>query len=159
MKTTHRAEEFKDSPFLLSDTYITMLSDAGHEIRGAVEVVADPESGPVIFHCAAGKDRTGVLAALLLGLLGVSENVIIEDYALTARAMRALRERMIERRPEIKDRIAQLGDPILSAAPQNMERLLGIIDDQWGTIDAYATSIGITDQTKDALRHKLLETA
>ena len=159
MKTTHRAEEFKDSPFLLSDTYITMLSDAGHEIKGAVEVVADPESGPVIFHCAAGKDRTGVLAALLLGLLGVADDVIIEDYALTARAMGDLRARMIERRPEIADRIAKLGDPILSALPENMERLLGIIHGQWGSIDAYASSIGITDETVTALRSKLLETA
>jgi len=157
LKTTHRPEEFKDSPFLLSETYITMLNDAGHEIAGAVEVVADPESGPVIFHCAAGKDRTGVLAALLLGLLGVSEDVIIEDYALTARAMTALRERMIERRPEIKDRIAQLGDPILSADPNNMRRLFAIVDEQWGSIDAYAASIGISEETIAALREKLLE--
>ena len=159
MKSTRRAEDFDDQPFLLGDTYVTMLSDAGHEIRKAVEVVADERNHPVIFHCAAGKDRTGVLAALLLGLLGVADEDIVEDYALTARAMGSLRELLIERRPELRERIVARDAPIMSAAPENMRSLLSIIEERWGSIPAYAQSIGISDATIDSLRAALLEPA
>jgi protein-tyrosine phosphatase len=159
LKSTHRAEDFKDQPFLLGDTYIGMLSDASHEIRRAVEVVADEANHPVIFHCAAGKDRTGVLAALLLGLVGVSDEVIIEDYSLTARAMGALRELLIERRPDLRDRLVASDAPILSAAPENMRSLLDIIEERWGSIPDYAAAIGISDETIGSLRSALLEPA
>jgi protein-tyrosine phosphatase len=159
LKKVHSAEEFENVPFLLRDSYAKMLSDASHEIRRAVEVVADETNHPVIFHCAAGKDRTGVLAALLLGLLGVADETIVEDYALTARAMGNLLERLIARNPEIADRLAGRDAGIFSAEPENMERLLGIIHEQWGPIEAFAASIGIESATIDALRSGLLEPA
>ena len=50
----------------------------------ALEIIAEPENHPLVFHCNAGKDRTGSLAAVVLGVLGVMDEDIIEDYALTS---------------------------------------------------------------------------
>ena len=50
-------------------------------------ILAQPGALPAVFHCAAGKDRTGILAGLLLSSLGVSDDDVVADYALTAEAM------------------------------------------------------------------------
>jgi protein-tyrosine phosphatase len=159
LKATRTSEDFDAAPFLLTDTYTTMLADAGHEIRLAVEVIAAEDNHPVIFHCAAGKDRTGVLAALLLGLLGVDDETIVADYALTERAMGALRDLLIQRMPEQAERLVELGDRVMSAEASNMVQLLGVIEERWGSIPAYAASIGISEATIESLRDGLLERA
>ncbi|MEV7907777.1 tyrosine-protein phosphatase [Streptomyces anulatus] len=69
-----------------ADRYHEVAQDGWAEIREALEVIADADNAPVVVHCAAGKDRTGVLTALVLRLLGVSEEDVIADYALTGRA-------------------------------------------------------------------------
>lgn len=66
-----------------ADRYAELLADGTAELRRALEVIAFEADAPVLFHCRTGKDRTGVLAALLLALLGVSEEDIVDDYALT----------------------------------------------------------------------------
>ena len=67
-----------------SERYLWYLDAGRLALVAALEMVADPDSYPLVFHCAAGKDRTGVLAALVLDILGVHPDVIIEDYMLTA---------------------------------------------------------------------------
>ena len=67
-------------------------TSAAPTLAGALGLAADPESLPLVFHCAAGKDRTGVLAALLLSLLGVADDVIAHDYSLSGIGMRRFRE-------------------------------------------------------------------
>ncbi|WP_221207347.1 tyrosine-protein phosphatase [Streptosporangium becharense] len=69
-----------------ADRYREVSQDGRAEIRSALEVIADAGNAPVVIHCAAGKDRTGVLTALVLRLLGVAEEDVIADYALTGRA-------------------------------------------------------------------------
>src|SRR6516225_2972928 len=68
--------------FLLQ-RYIEMIDGAGARIGDIFAILADLDALPAVFHCAAGKDRTGILAALLLSSLGVSEETIMEDYELT----------------------------------------------------------------------------
>ncbi|MEV4535081.1 tyrosine-protein phosphatase [Asanoa sp. NPDC049518] len=67
----------------LADRNAEVLSDGTTEISQALAVIAAAGSAPVVIHCAAGKDRTGLLAALVLRLVGVSDDDIIADYALT----------------------------------------------------------------------------
>src|SRR5262249_25036603 len=66
----------------VSDAYMNMLGSGAGAFRRVFEVVA-VETRPVLFHCAGGKDRTGVLAALFLALAGVESDHIVADYALT----------------------------------------------------------------------------
>ena len=74
---------------MLGSLYIQMLDVGAPALSESLRVLADPAQVPAVFHCAAGKDRTGVLAAIVLSLLGVDEETIVGDYALTAAAMAA----------------------------------------------------------------------
>ncbi|MDC0767435.1 tyrosine-protein phosphatase [Streptomyces sp. HD] len=76
----------------LAERYMEVAQDGTKEIRSALELVAKAAESdtPLVFHCASGKDRTGLLAALILGLLGVPEPTIIEDFTLTELAAPAL---------------------------------------------------------------------
>jgi hypothetical protein len=67
--------------------YLGFLERSPEAVATAVEVALRPESHPLLFHCAAGKDRTGVLSALLLDLLEVERDLIALDYELTAASM------------------------------------------------------------------------
>ncbi len=66
-----------------ADRYAETAFDGKVEIRAALELIADVDSAPLAFHCKSGKDRTGIIAALILTLMGVPEAQIVEDYALT----------------------------------------------------------------------------
>lgn len=156
MESVPDPEAFQAMPGLLASTYIDMLDEAGDKVAAAVTVMADPANQPAIFHCTAGKDRTGVLSAMLLGLLGVPDEVIVEDYALSAHAMGALKERLAERYPDFADQILTAGE-MFSAAPENMERLIGVIRERHGSFEDCAAALGITASTVANLRSSLLD--
>jgi len=78
----------------LADRYLNFLEDGRAAVAKALSVIADPAAAPVVVHCMAGKDRTGVLSALLLDVLGVQHDVIAEDYALTSLALSQVLERL-----------------------------------------------------------------
>ena len=156
MESVPDPEAFQAMPGLLASTYVDMLDEAGDKVAAAVTVMADPANQPAIFHCTAGKDRTGVLSAVLLGLLGVPDEIIIEDYALSAHAMAALKERLAERYPDFAEQILEAGE-MFSAAPQNMERLIDVIRERHGGFEDWATSLGITSSTVASLRSSLLD--
>jgi protein-tyrosine phosphatase len=63
-----------------------------------------------VFHCTAGKDRTGVLSAIVLSLLGVDEPTVVADYALSGEAMLRLRAKLIVKYPEGRDSIENLDE-------------------------------------------------
>src|SRR5436190_20780229 len=68
----------------LDRIYLLMLDRYAERFVGVLRTLADDTAHPIVFHCAAGKDRTGLVAALLLALLGVDDETIAADYALTA---------------------------------------------------------------------------
>ena len=74
----------------VADRYAEVASDGAEEIRQALQIIAAGDA-PVVIHCASGKDRTGLVAALVLGLLGVADDDIAADYALTELATERLR--------------------------------------------------------------------
>jgi hypothetical protein len=73
-----------------------------------------------VFHCSVGKDRTGVLSALVLGFLGVPDDVIVEDYALSYEAMLLILAHLKERYPEASEIVERYRPVILSAEPASM---------------------------------------
>ncbi|MEU4484222.1 tyrosine-protein phosphatase [Streptomyces purpurascens] len=76
----------------LAERYMEVAQDGTKEIRRALELVTQAARAdePLVFHCASGKDRTGLLAALVLELLDVPRPTIVEDFALTDLAAPAL---------------------------------------------------------------------
>jgi protein-tyrosine phosphatase len=78
-------------PGYLAERYMIMAEEAlesGAPMGTALRLIAEAQAAPLVFHCAAGKDRTGVLAALTLALLGVPDDDIADDYALSGESER-----------------------------------------------------------------------
>jgi protein-tyrosine phosphatase len=96
-------------------------------------------------HCSAGKDRTGVLSALILAFLGVPDETIVADYTLSAAAMGRLLERLKAEYPEAQDAVEKYAPAILHVVPETMEQFLADLRLQYGTYDALAGSLGVTD--------------
>jgi protein-tyrosine phosphatase len=67
----------------LADRYLDLASEGAAGLVAAVDLIADEQTAPLVVHCVAGKDRTGVVCALTLSLLGVSDKDIAADYALS----------------------------------------------------------------------------
>ena len=145
----------RDEDFLIW-AYQDMLAVGAPRFAKAFEVLAEPDALPAVFHCAAGKDRTGLLAALLLGSLGVSHDDIVADYALTVAGMARFREWAAREWPEWIKRMASIPPAYTAALPEAMSHILDELCEQHGTIRDYVRSIGVTDRTLAALESVLL---
>ena len=149
-------ERFELAPGMLAAQYQAIAHDAAPQIAEALSIMAERRAHPVIVHCAAGKDRTGVLVAVLLGLLGVPDETIVADYALSERAMGSLRQKLIERYPEGRE-VIEGASELFSAAPSNISTLLDSLSERYGSIADYAASSGAGPAVVDSLRATLLE--
>jgi protein-tyrosine phosphatase len=149
-------EEFDRRPELLETQYLEMLDNAGSEIRSALEVLAGPDALPAVFHCTAGKDRTGLLSAILLSLLGVPEETVVADYALSQEAMGRLKEKIIRKYPDSADMLNSI-EGVFSAEPDQMHTLFSYLHEHYGSVDRYVAGIGVADGVVARLRSTLLE--
>jgi protein tyrosine/serine phosphatase len=137
----------------LADRYLNFAEDGRAALLESLRVIADPVQAPVIVHCMAGKDRTGTVCALALALLGVSDEDIAADYALTTAAMNSLTAYLMEKHPS-----AVLGNEHMFDSPP--DAMLMFLDDLralHGTIEDYVRDIGLTAQEIASMRGHLLE--
>jgi protein-tyrosine phosphatase len=131
--------------------YRQMIDDAGPRFAAAIELLARPASLPAVFHCAAGKDRTGLLAALVLGVLGVDDEVIAADYQLTEPAMARRYEWAKVHAPELADRYDNTPAEMLAARPAAMLQVLADLRQRFGGPAGYLARHGVPTSTIDAL--------
>jgi protein tyrosine/serine phosphatase len=141
----------------LVERYLELLADPDAPMGTVLSVVADPASHPVVFHCAGGKDRTGIVAALALGLLGVSQDDIAADYALTAEAVGPYERWFRATYPERWESHLALPPPYTSVTASAMATLLPLFLERYGSFDDYAVSRGLEREQLDAFRAELLE--
>jgi protein-tyrosine phosphatase len=125
--------------------YGSMVSEGGPVLTEAIRVLASGDSLPAVMHCSAGKDRTGVLSALLLAFLGVPDETIVEDYALSAAAMGRLLERLKAEYPEATDQVERYAPAILHVVPETMEQFLASLRLEYGTYGELAAALGVTE--------------
>lgn len=127
--------------------YFRML-DGSDLVAKAMRTVAAAPAG-VLFHCTAGKDRTGLMAALLLGLAGSERADILADYQVSetylADAIRQIRER-------VPDLSAFAG----ASRAEYLSGCLDLLEEKYGSIPGYLRAIGLTEEELTALRGKLL---
>jgi protein tyrosine/serine phosphatase len=145
-----------DEPAFVTSRYRQLFSEGSSSLARAVEVLAEPEALPAVFHCSAGKDRTGILAALVLGFLGVPREVIVEDYALSAEGMLALLERLKAEYAESVEEVERYAPAVISVAPEAMAAFLDALHAEHGTFEDLAQALGVTDSVS-RLRTSLLE--
>ncbi|MEV0233817.1 tyrosine-protein phosphatase [Nonomuraea sp. NPDC050786] len=136
----------------LADRYLEMSEDRLDNLRTALEAIARAENAPVVIHCAAGKDRTGVLAALVLSLAGVSEDDIVADYALTGLATEAFIADWRRRHPD-----APMWPGFGLAPAEAMRFFLTDLTARHGSIERYVTQVlNVSPATIAELRDHLL---
>lgn len=134
--------------------YVFILRASQSAIARVLMRVADSEH-PAVFHCAAGKDRTGVIAAVLLGLLGVRDEDIVDDYAQTGLNIETILDRLRESET-YQTRFARLPHGTLKADPQMMSELLLWVRSEYGDMRSYARAAGLSDATMHRLEEMLL---
>jgi protein tyrosine/serine phosphatase len=136
----------------LADRYLNFTEDGREGLAAALSVIADPGAAPVVVHCMAGKDRTGVVCALVLSLLGVSDDDIATDYALTEVSMASLTAYLRVHNP-----VAIEGNDHMFDSPREaMLLFLADLRDRHGSVPGFVREIGISDQQIAALRGHLL---
>ncbi|WP_052566095.1 tyrosine-protein phosphatase [Ferrimicrobium acidiphilum] len=148
-----------DDQTYLNSRYQHLMERGSATISSIFHIFAKRESYPLVFHCVAGKDRTGVVAALLLDLLGVPDETIAADYQLTDRATRAWFERMQRTRPEEIISIRQLPQILFSSNPQTILFLLDRIRKSSGSVEEWLMTLGITTGEIRSIRDLLLGVA
>jgi protein-tyrosine phosphatase len=140
----------------LDDLYLMMLERFGDRFVAVLEIIAAGDTQPVVFHCAAGKDRTGLVAMLLLGILGVDPEIIAADYAVTDARMPVLLERHRARAARgVTAEVAQQKWAVDAAA---MRAVVDRLVAQHGSIEGYVRAHGIAPDSLARLRESLLET-
>lgn len=153
-----RGEKQKDPrEFLsnMSELYFLMLSAASGPIARVTQLIAE-SSAPIVFHCAAGKDRTGVISALLLSLLGVPRETIVMDYALSRQNLEQINARL-STSPTYQDFMASLPPDAYEAEPATMEGFLDRVAREHGSMQEWAAGVGIGPDIVAGLRARLLE--
>ena len=120
------------------------------ESPGAAEAFRVMASAPdgVLFHCSAGKDRTGTLAAILLTLVQVPEETVVSDYLITGECIR-------ERLDLVHQRFPELDMDIVTPLPGHIRGFLDLWKSKYKTAENYLHTIGLTDGQMDNLRKKL----
>jgi protein-tyrosine phosphatase len=141
----------------LAELYVAWLDRRPELFAAVLTAIAEAPSGPVVVHCAAGKDRTGVVAAVLLGLLGVSHEDIADDYHLSAAAMAAFVDWLTLEFPEALDAMTSQPPEYLEAPVEAMAGFLEVVDETYGSMAQLATHLGVADAVIDRLRANLLE--
>jgi protein-tyrosine phosphatase len=148
-----------DAASYLAARYVEMFTSGRRAVAATFALLGEEGSYPLVFHCAAGKDRTGIMAALVLELLGVADDVIAADYALSHEAM----DRLVEwarQRPGVFGRPRQ---PVPSAAvearPETMALFLRRIREETGGMDQLLADLDLDRALPGRIRDLLLETS
>jgi protein tyrosine/serine phosphatase len=136
----------------LANRYLDLAEHGHAAIAGAVEVIADSDNAPVVVHCVAGKDRTGVVSGVTLAALGVPDEVIAEDYALTSAAT----ERTLAYLRGLNPEIAQMPARWLLSPAETMLLFLSDLRARHGSVRAY---LGLPAPVLQRLEENLLEEA
>jgi len=146
---------FYDDDLSITDMYRMIIGESRERVIRVVRGIVEDQ--PVLVHCTAGKDRTGVSAALILDAVGVARDAIVADYASSAQNLAGpWAEGML-------GMITRMGAPttpalvqlVTGTPPEAIEQALAWVDEHFGGSVAYLQSGGLTDAQLAALRGRL----
>jgi protein-tyrosine phosphatase len=124
-------------------------------IAGIMNAIAAAREGAVLFHCHAGKDRTGLIAALLLALASVPNATIADDYALSQVCLQPIFDQRLRAEPDPakRERLARA----IGAAPATMLGILAYLEEQHGGVERYLRAAGVAEADVERLRRRIRE--
>jgi protein-tyrosine phosphatase len=133
--------------------YLSYLTARPDSIVASVRTIANAARA-VLVHCAAGKDRTGVMVALALDAAGVDRDAIVSDYLATTRRIDAIMARLVSSptyRSELEGHDPQAHAPV----PGTMERMFELLDEGFSGSAAWLSHHGLSDGELERLRHRM----
>ena len=144
-----------EEPTTLAEDYLRMLDRYRGGVADVMAAVAEAPEGGVLIHCAVGKDRTGLISALLLGLVGVPAATIADDYALTAELLRSRELEWLEHGPGERAEREAMVARFAPTAEVMLEVLAGLTE-RWGGVEPYLLAAGVSRGDLERLRDRLL---
>ncbi len=147
-------ERLDETPATLGDFYVLGARYCARQFRDVFTIIAGHTEGALLFHCTAGKDRTGMVAALLYGLVDVSRAAILADYRISGVYLSAVIERL---RVHIREMYGRDGrEDFLSSDRIHMERFLDFVYDEYGGAEGYLRFCGVDRSAIAALKELLV---
>jgi protein-tyrosine phosphatase len=134
----------------LAEIYHVYLNHGASRLAAIVRAFAEAPEGAFLVHCHVGKDRTGIVVAMLLALAGVPTETIVEDYALSAGYLRPLFD-------EMRQRDATVNDALWASEPDVMRAWLDRLGTVYGGVERYLLSAGVTPEEIERARARLRE--
>ncbi|KAI8993734.1 protein-tyrosine phosphatase-like protein [Pilobolus umbonatus] len=128
--------------------YKEFITHCHRELKQALMIFVNPDNYPIHIHCTQGKDRTGLLSALILLIAGVPEDVIVNDYAKTQREFAPIYDAVVE-----DVRKAGLTEDFAQAPPQNMRETLEYINTEYGSAIGFMDAIGFDEDLRERVRN------
>jgi protein-tyrosine phosphatase len=146
-----------------------MIADEGPpSLKQLMSVVSDESNWPILFHCSAGKDRAGVATMLILEAVGVDRETIMEDFLLTNEASRAedKAKALAKARKSSGSGPGSRSGPGMGPTPEAWFAILGVdpgmletfyasVDEQYGSMSAFLSEVGLDEETRRALAASL----
>ena len=145
-----------DAADSMQSGYIAILERNKTLVAAVIEAVSDAlEEGAVLVHCHGGKDRTGIIVALLLSLANVPRETIVEDYALSETRLEPLHAAWVEAQTRAR------GQPVerprwMYSRPETMRGLLEYLDRQYGGVEGYLEAAGVRQASIEQIRKYLV---
>lgn len=116
-------------PNIMPDAYRFIIRECQDEFREFFRLLAISNRAPLLFHCSAGKDRTGIAAALFLSAVGVDKEIILEDYMLSAKYIEGKYDAILQKMPVLA--------PLLTVKPEYLEAAFEVINEEFGGMENY----------------------
>ena len=135
-------------------SYLGYLADGTDNVLGALRSLAAGGPGAAVVHCAAGKDRTGMISAFALAVAGVEPAAIVADYAQTAEVIEAVVARLAAT-PTYAEDMTTRGVAVHTPRAETMQRVLAILDERWGGPVGWLDAHGFGADEQAALRARL----
>jgi protein-tyrosine phosphatase len=155
LTTEERWDAWAD-PAYVADRYFELCLAGRESVAEAFAILTDPSTYPAVVHCSLGKDRTGVLVALLLRAMGVSVGDIMEEHERSKIGATRLVARLRDQMGADQDDLDPYVPALLAADPATMRRLLWLVHDEFGSVRQYLGGLGVGSAV-DHVRAALLE--
>jgi protein-tyrosine phosphatase len=154
------ASAYIASDISLEDLYRDVVAKSGAALVAAIRYIAASGDDPVLVHCTAGKDRTGLVVALALLAAGVKRDEVVADYALTENNLpKELMGPIIERlRAEYAPDSLTIAELIAGSPAPVLERTIDLLIENYGSVTNYLLANGLTSKELADLKRALVET-
>lgn len=147
------AKRTTEEGFSWGKVYVRMTEDSPEWVRSVLETIARAD-GVVMYHCTTGKDRTGIVSAMILGLCGVSEEDIMADYCVSEVYLEWLYDRL-RKSMHLPDN-GGATEPFFKTSPDNMRALLTHWKEQYGGVCGFLKHCGVTEECMETIRRRLV---